>query len=179
MYSSKNSLIILGEPKKGIKEQIEKLISLKQKSSFIKNNLSQDIEIIKKLYASIGYNFAQIDTKIREIDDRNVDLVFEVIRGNQTKISKISTRFYNANGQWLYTPKHWTAMITLENGANLSNKEMIGNNGKIVLSEMLVNSKDYLAKKIVLLIPSYGTIPDGLQGAGNKAWTFIDEIVVE
>jgi len=28
-------------------------------------------------------------------------------------------------------------------------------------------------------IPSYGIIPDGLQGAGNKAWTFIDEIVVE
>ena len=89
-YPVINSLIILGEPKKGIKEQIKKLISLKQKSSFIKNNLSQDIEIIKKLYASIGYNFAQIDTKIREIDDRNVDLVLEVIRGNQTKISKIT-----------------------------------------------------------------------------------------
>jgi hexosaminidase len=108
-------------------------------------------------------------------DDLEVTITFL----EPTKISKISTRFYNANGQWLYTPKHWTAMITLENGSVLSNKEMIGDNGKIVSSEMLINTKDYLTRRIVLLIPSYGIIPDGLQGAGNKAWTFIDEIVVE
>ena len=27
-------------------------------------------------------------------------------------------------------------------------------------------------------IPNYGTIPEGKQGAGNKAWTFIDEIII-
>jgi len=32
---------------------------------------------------------------------------------------------------------------------------------------------------VILIIPSYGTIPDGLQGAGNKGWTFIDEIIIE
>ena len=25
---------------------------------------------------------------------------------------------------------------------------------------------------------SYGTLPDGHQGAGNKAWVFADEIIV-
>ena len=30
-----------------------------------------------------------------------------------------------------------------------------------------------------LIIPNYGIIPDGKQGAGHKAWTFIDEIIVE
>ena len=29
-----------------------------------------------------------------------------------------------------------------------------------------------------LKIPNYGIIPEGKQGAGNKAWTFIDEIII-
>ena len=35
------------------------------------------------------------------------------------------------------------------------------------------------AKKIKIIIPNYGIIPEGKQGVGHKAWTFIDEIVVE
>ena len=35
------------------------------------------------------------------------------------------------------------------------------------------------AKYIKILIPNYGVIPEGKQGAGNKAWIFIDEIIVE
>ncbi|MGK0421917.1 MAG: hexosaminidase [Polaribacter sp.] len=30
-----------------------------------------------------------------------------------------------------------------------------------------------------ITIPNYGIIPEGKQGAGHKAWTFIDEIIVE
>ena len=32
---------------------------------------------------------------------------------------------------------------------------------------------------IEIRVENYGIIPDGLQGAGNKAWTFIDEIIIE
>jgi hypothetical protein len=39
--------------------------------------------------------------------------------------------------------------------------------------------KPFKTKSITLLIPSYGIIPDGDQGAGNNAWTFIDEIIIE
>ena len=38
-------------------------MSLKQKDSFIESNLSKDIEIIKKLYASLGFNFVKVETK--------------------------------------------------------------------------------------------------------------------
>ena len=89
-YPVINELIIVGEPSAKIKEEILKLIKSKQKESFIKNNLTQDIETIKKLYASIGYNFSKINTKIREIDITNLDLVFEIDRGEVTKISKVS-----------------------------------------------------------------------------------------
>ena len=89
-YPVVNELVIVGEPSAKIKEEILKLIKSKQKESFIKNNLTQDIETIKKLYASIGYNFSKINTKIREIDVTNLDLVFEIDRGEVTKISKVS-----------------------------------------------------------------------------------------
>ena len=46
------------------------------------------VEIIKKLYASTGYNSAKVNTKIREIDENNLDLIFEVDKGKETIISK-------------------------------------------------------------------------------------------
>ena len=63
---------------------------MKEKASFIESSLNNDINIIKKLYASIGYNFANVEPKIRKIDESKLDLVFNIDRGQLTKISKIS-----------------------------------------------------------------------------------------
>ena len=89
-YPVINELIILGEPAKKYLSEIKKVIKLKRKDSFIKTYLSTDVETIKKLYASIGYNFVTINTKVREIDKNNLDLIFEIQKGEVTKISKIS-----------------------------------------------------------------------------------------
>jgi hexosaminidase len=56
---------------------------------------------------------------------------------------------------------------------------MINSDEQLVFAEIKLDTKTYLTKQLILKIPSYGTIPDGLQGAGNKAWTFIDEIIIE
>ena len=85
-----NQLIILGEPKKTLEEQIKKLISLKENKSFIRSFLAKDIATIKGLYSSLGYNFAEVVTKSKVIDQDNLDLIFEIKRGNQTKIASIS-----------------------------------------------------------------------------------------
>jgi outer membrane protein insertion porin family len=89
-YPIINQLIISGEKSNKFKEEIKKIINLKEKDSFIENFLSDDINTIKNLYSSLGYNFSKINPKIRKIDDRSLDLVFEIERGNITKISKIS-----------------------------------------------------------------------------------------
>ncbi len=85
-----NQLIILGEPKESFKDEIRKLIKSKEKKPFIKSFLTEDINLIKRLYSSIGFNFAEVETKIREIDKENLDLVINIERGNKTKISKIN-----------------------------------------------------------------------------------------
>ena len=85
-----NELIILGEPRKKFQEEIKKVMKLKEKSSFVENFLSEDISTIKELYSSLGYNFSKINPKIKKIDERSLDLILEIDRGEITKISKIS-----------------------------------------------------------------------------------------
>ena len=80
----------MGENSNKIKEKIKEFIKSKEKGSFIKNNIQEDINIIKTLYSTIGYNFAEVDAKVRNINEKNVDLVFEINRGEITRISKIS-----------------------------------------------------------------------------------------
>ena len=42
------------------------------------------------MYSSLGYNFAEIKTKSKIIDENNLDLIFEIERGEKTKISQIN-----------------------------------------------------------------------------------------
>ena len=88
-YPTVNQLVILGEKNKKYLEQIKKIMKLRQKSSFIKSYLSDDIENIKRLYSSAGYNNSIVDIKTREVDN-NIDLIIEISRGDITKISSIS-----------------------------------------------------------------------------------------
>jgi len=88
-YPFINQLIILGEKKKGFREQIIKILNSKEKRPFVKSNLSKDIEIIKNLYSSLGYTNSSVVTKIKKINNESLDLLIEVSRGEKTKIISI------------------------------------------------------------------------------------------
>ena len=88
-YPLINQLVIIGENRNSFTDEIKKLISLKENKSFIRSSLAKDISVIKEFYASLGYNFAEIETKSKIIDQDNLDLIIEINRGNQTKISEI------------------------------------------------------------------------------------------
>ncbi len=89
-YPIINQLVIIGEDRKTFQEEIKKLISLKENKSFNRSLLAKDILTIKNFYSILGYNFAEINTKSKIIDQDNLDLIFEIDRGQQTKITKIS-----------------------------------------------------------------------------------------
>ena len=88
-YPLINNLIILGEPREKFVEEIKKILLSKKKDSYINNYLKKDVETIKKLYAASGFNSTEVKTKLKEIDKSNVDLIFEIKKGEVTKISKI------------------------------------------------------------------------------------------
>ena len=70
--------MILGVESNKQKEQIKKIILSKENGTFIKSNLEKDLNTIKKLFSSIGHNFVEIDTKVKKIDDLNLDLIVEI-----------------------------------------------------------------------------------------------------
>ena len=88
-YPVINEIILIGEQNTRVQNQIKKIISSKEKNSFIKNNLNNDINLIKKFYSTLGYKFAEVETKIRNIDKSNVDLAIDIDKGEITRISKI------------------------------------------------------------------------------------------
>ena len=83
-------MIIVGEKSNNYKNQIEKIISTKQKRSFIKSSVANDINLIKSLYSSAGYSSAKVDIKTKEISSNSLDVLIEIDRGKKTKINSIN-----------------------------------------------------------------------------------------
>lgn len=112
-------------------------------------------------------------------DDLEITITFP----KPTKVTSVQTRFYNANGQWIYAPIYaeleiYTSSQDIKH--DLIQKELFGMKEPIIDFMFNVSEENLTeAYKIVLKIPNYGFIPEGLQGAGNPAWTFIDEIVIK
>ena len=107
-------------------------------------------------------------------EDVEITIEFE----KPTKINSISTRFHNGNGQWIYAPKEIGFSFQLEDKRTINTIQRIKNKNNILVDysyEMETTS----VIKIEIVIKNYGIIPEGKQGAGHKAWTFIDEIIIE
>jgi hexosaminidase len=101
------------------------------------------------------------------------DVTITIDLGEEMEINSIETRFFNAPGQWIYGPKSIELGFD-DHGIN-SKYELPTNDNRIIPLKILPNST---SRKIYLKFNNYGIIPDGKQGAGNKAWLFIDEIIV-
>jgi hexosaminidase len=114
-------------------------------------------------------------------DDVEIIIEFD----SPTEINSIATRFFNKTNQWIYVPKIFNLELTLEDGSIISSKNIVKNNNSLLVNFNLNMSSFYPEDKILktknlkITIPNYGIIPAGKKGAGHKAWTFIDEIVVE
>mgnify|MGYP003683024449 CR=1 FL=1 len=107
------------------------------------------------------------------------DVTITIDLEKPTKISSISTRFYNANGQWIYAPKEiGISYVNEEDGRTLHQINQIQQTDATLIPHTF-QIEEITTQHIEIHIPNYGTIPDGMQGAGNKAWTFLDEIVVK
>ncbi len=89
-YPAINAIKIEGTKSNKIRTAILERLDLKEKNSFIKSKLSDDIYKIKKIYSSMGYNFVEVEAKIENFDDNRLNLIFFIEKGTQTKIKKIN-----------------------------------------------------------------------------------------
>ena len=114
----------------------------------------------------------------------DIEVVIDL--GNEMIVNCVNTRFYESQGQWIYKPKGLQIELLDKN------KESLGGSVEQLLDlaiGSIIKVNEYcdteeedefpiMAKFIVLKVQNYGVIPEGKQGSGNKAWTFIDEIIV-
>ena len=86
-----NSILIQGEPTKKFTKAILEALSLKDKSSYIKSDVKNDIETIKYFYRSLGYYSPKVEARIQEakVGKNSINLIFEINKGERQKISKI------------------------------------------------------------------------------------------
>lgn len=112
-------------------------------------------------------------------EDIEIEIEFET----EIEVNEIELRFYHAPGQWIYAPKKYYLHLNTEKGIISDLITIPNQNENLVISnynsERFKRYEDLKFSKLRLVIPNYGTIPDGHQGAGNKAWTFIDEIIIK
>ena len=103
------------------------------------------------------------------------DIEITIKFDNPTDINTITTRFFNANGQWIYPPKRVTVYVNEDITAYSADVSVIDD----LTAKVAVKFKNTMVTSIRLKIPSYGIIPEGKEGAGHKPWTFIDEIIIQ
>ena len=88
-YASINSISLVGEKSTTIKKKVLEQLKLQQKESFIESKLTEDINGIKKIYASMGFNFATVEAKIKNFSDNRINLIFFLEKEKKTDIAKI------------------------------------------------------------------------------------------
>ena len=89
-YAIINAIDLQGEKSKNIKKIVLEELTLKEKGSFIENKLSQDINLIKKVYSSIGFNFVDVEAKIEKFDNNRVNVIYFLDKKKKTNIAKIN-----------------------------------------------------------------------------------------
>ncbi len=109
-------------------------------------------------------------------DDVEINIDLE----QKTSINSISTRFFNAPGQWIYSPNE-IEIYCYENSLKdkPTTKRILNTMPNHLLVNVQTSFSNTTARYIKIIVKNFGKIPEGKQGAGNPAWTFIDELIIE
>jgi len=84
-----NSIVFDGEKADKYKEAILELVSLREKTSFIKASVKADINLIKEFYRQLGYYFVKIELEVEELKNNRLNLRYVIEKGDKAKIAKI------------------------------------------------------------------------------------------
>ena len=129
-----------------------------------------------------GHNKRYGDKEWLGFSGEDIEITIEF--DEPTEINSISTRFHNGNGQWIYAPKTVFIQYSLEDGRVITTAKKPSNSDLLVAYEFISTeiseeNRSIRSKQVKITVPNYGVIPEGKQGEGHKAWTFIDEIIIE
>ena len=97
-------------------------------------------------------------------------------------VNSLEMRFYQSPGQWIYVPKSVEVSMDYADGSSQKVQWPIAapkRNGPFAQRWDLPIKEGAELTGFEIRVPSFGIIPEGQQGAGQKSWTFIDEIILQ
>jgi hexosaminidase len=105
----------------------------------------------------------------------NLEAVVDL--GDSTEIKEVGLNTLSFKDQWIYPPKQVTFLVSADgkNYKEVYKETTFDGSGIIKLRHALTEVKARFVKVIAL---NAGKIPTGAQGAGNPAWLFVDEIII-
>ena len=107
------------------------------------------------------------------------DCIAKIDLGKEISIDKVTIGTLKANGSWIYLPSKVEVEVShddviYEKVATMDRDEVIKSGSDLVL-ELTENKHRFVRVNV----SNFGIIPNGLPGAGQGAWLFIDEIIIE
>jgi hexosaminidase len=107
------------------------------------------------------------------------DMVAVIDFEKPISFQKVALNTFNGISSWIYLPKKVELFSSLDGKTfkklkDIDEKTIHTNNGVIDAAFSPLK-----ARYLKVVVQHYGTIPDGQTGAGNPAWLFVDEIIVE
>jgi len=83
------SIVMNGIKKKDMEKEMLKLLSVKEKNSYVPYNIDKDIELITNILKSSGFYFVEIDTVLVSNNNNTVDIIYNIDLGDKASIQKI------------------------------------------------------------------------------------------
>ena len=84
-----NSIVFKGEKADKYMEGINRIITLKEKTSFLRNIVKSDINKIREFYRYLGFYFVKIDLEIEKLNKNRINMIYSINKGERAKIAKI------------------------------------------------------------------------------------------
>jgi len=112
--------------------------------------------------------------------NHDIDPVIDL--GASTDFGKVTTHFVNSKVSWIYPPRSVEVYgsadgqnFTLLAKQDIPAETMDG----ITVETVGLQTPGAKARYVKFVAKTFGVIPDGAAGAGNGAWLFVDEIIIE
>jgi len=105
------------------------------------------------------------------------DLDAVVDLGEPQLVSKVTIDVFLGEGSWIHPPKRVEVFAGNDSSSLASVRTLSG--AEISGNVLVASFPPQLARYIRVVAVNAGKIPDGKPGAGNDAWLFVDEIMVE
>ena len=83
------SIFINGIKKKNIEEELFKILSVKEKNSYVPYKIENDRRNIINILKSLGFYFVEIDSKLVTNTNNTIDIVYDITLGDKANIKKI------------------------------------------------------------------------------------------